>query len=184
VVVVSGNTASSQWQTSEIALAISEHEKDTSKKVIPVIIDRKAEIPFFLRSLQASDLSDEKAYTNNFPQLVQALQHSVSVVDGVRITDSVRVEVLKAQKRMLNKEVEALARHKVTWGLSILGALASIIGASLILVTGYLGNIKFGDRTMNFIIGALAGILASLIASYTSRFFSKKSKGSEGNHGK
>jgi len=106
---VSGNTASSQWQTSEIALAISEHEKDTSKKVIPVIIDRKAEIPFFLRSLQASDLSDEKAYTNNFPQLVQALQHSVSVVDGVRITDSVRVEVLKAQKRMLNKEVEALA---------------------------------------------------------------------------
>ncbi len=180
IVVVSRNTGASQWQTSEIAFAIAAQKRDELKRVIPVLIDRGAEVPFFLKNLLYSDLSDEKAYKQNFPQLINALQKPQSVTLRADEIDKLRIDSLKAERTLLTQEKEALSRKNTMWTTSVLGALASVIAATSTLLVGYLGNLNWGHRTFDFIIGALAGVLASLTAVFASRFLYKRSSRSEG----
>jgi hypothetical protein len=181
---MSRNTAASQWQTSEIAFAIDAQTHDASKRVIPVLIDKDAKVPFFLKSLSYCDLSDESAYERNFPQLIQAIQKPQTEPLRAEEVYRLRIDGLKAERFLLAQEVEAQARKKTMWMTSVLGALASVITASLVLFVGFLGKINWGHRTVDFIIGALVGVLASLMAFYASHLLHKRATRSEGKNAK
>ena len=184
IVVISRNTAASQWQTSEIAFAISAQRQDASKRVIPVVIDKGVDLPFFLKTVLYCDLSDDSAYKRNFPQLIQALQYSNATSSPVQNIDRFRIDSLKAERYMLAKEMEIQVRKKIIWSTSILGALASVITASFALFVGYLGNIVWDHGTVNFVVGALAGVISSIIAIFAVRLLHKRATRSESNHAK
>lgn len=73
LVIMSHNTAESRYQTSEIAFAIASQRKNPAKRVIPVLIDKRAEVPFFLKDILYCDLSSKDKYEQNLESLVQTL---------------------------------------------------------------------------------------------------------------
>lgn len=174
IVVMSRNTGASQWQTSEIAFAIAAQKRDESKRVIPILIDKGVEIPFFLRTLLYCDLSDEKAYKQNFQQLIKALQKPQNEILQSDELDKLRINSLKAERSLLTQEKDDLSRKKIMWSTTVLGALASVIAATSTLFLGFLGNISWGYRSSDFIIGVVAGVLASFMAFLASRLLTKR----------
>ena len=180
LVIISRNTSASQWQASEIAFAIAAQKRDESKRVIPVLVDKGAEVPFFLKSLLYCDLSDDSAYQRNFTQLLQAIEKPTVQIFRSEDLDKLRIERLKAEQLLLVQEKEVQSRKKAVWMTSVLGALASVIAASMTLFVGVLGNIAWGHRTVDFIIGAIVGVLASVMAFSASRMLHKRSHSAEG----
>jgi hypothetical protein len=180
---MSRNTSESQWQTSEIAFAVAAQKRDVSKRIIPVLIDKKAEVPFFLKNLLYSDLSDADAYRRNFPQLVRAILRKPDDSLNAEQIQRLQIESLRAQQALLREKEVAFTRSKATRMTSVLVALVSMIAASLTLLTGLFGSVKLGHRTIDFLIGAAAGILASIIAVLVTRVLRKKTPRSEGVNG-
>jgi hypothetical protein len=183
LVAMSRNTPESQWQTAEIAFAVAAQKRDVSKRIIPVLIDKDAEVPFFLKNLLYCDLSDSEAYSRNLSQLVQAILRKPDEPLRADEVQRLQLESLRAQQVLLWEKEIALTRKKAAWTTSVLAALASMIGASLVLLTGLFGSVQISHRTIEYLIGAAAGILASITAAWLTRVLHKKASRSEGANG-
>jgi hypothetical protein len=183
LVVMSRNTSESQWQTSEIAFAVAAQKRDVSKKVIPILIDKEAEVPFFLKNLLYCDLSNPDAYSRNFPQLVQAILRKPEGSLDAEQMQRLQLESIRAQRALLWEKQLELTSLKKTRMTSVLIALGSMVAASLTLLTFLFGSIQLGQRTVVFLIGAAAGISASIIVALITRVVHKKASRSEGVNG-
>jgi hypothetical protein len=184
VVVISRNTSISQWQTSEIAMAISAKNSDSSKKVIPVLIDKGAEVPFFLKSLVYCDLTDDKAYAKNFDQFVQSIQKPKDLPHKIDDFNKFRMEHIKQQQSLLIQEKKALYQKQIMRTTAISTAIASSSIAATILSLGAFGSFNWGLLGANtFVGGVIAGVAATLIPLLVSWYFPKRTKSSEVGNG-
>jgi len=188
LVIISRNTGQSRWQTSEIAFAVSAQRQNTTKKVIPILIDKEAEVPFFLKDRSYCDLSSKDAYARNFDQLIKALQKPIEAPEDIEQAEKTKIESIRVQKEFLESDVKELDRKKALWSSSILGAIASMIAALVILSFGFwtkfqwsLDGLKFSNE---FVVGVLAGVVSSLIAVMVGRAFYKRTTGRGAKNGK
>ena len=69
LVVLSENSASSDWVRVETAMALTQE----GKRIVPVFSTKKADVPFMLRAFQGIDLSDPKYYPNSIDKLANLL---------------------------------------------------------------------------------------------------------------
>jgi hypothetical protein len=76
IVLVSKESAQNPWVNSEIALARAQIERGVRHRILPVVIQKEAEVPFFIKDLFYLDLSDEEKYKENMPRLVRALKQT------------------------------------------------------------------------------------------------------------
>lgn len=186
IVVVSRATTESKWQTSEIALSIAQQRANPSKRVIPVVIDKDAELPFFLRDYRYCDLSDDEHLQRNFPQLLRALiTPPESRVLPLEI-DRARLNELKLQRDFLIAETKMFERKRVVWTTTVLAGLFSVIGASAALLAYFLsdtmlelGFVKVADP---FAMGILFGVVSSLLASFAYHRLQRRSAQKEVDH--
>jgi hypothetical protein len=176
LVVMSRNTSDSQWQTSEIAFAVAAQKRDISKRIIPILIDKNAEVPFFLKHLLYCDLSDSEAYHRNLPQLIMTIFRKPDDSLKAEQMQRLQIESLRAQKVLLTEKQMAFSHRTAIWTTSILSVVLSMVAASLTIFTGLLGSIQLRSGPENFIIGAAVGFCASLLAGLVTWAFYKKAK--------
>ena len=74
VAIVSRNTATAPFFSAELAAAIAAKEVSPSRKIVPVLVDKEAELPPFLDQYLALDISNPEAYSTGIKALSQAVR--------------------------------------------------------------------------------------------------------------
>lgn len=188
LVIMSHNTAKSRWQISEIAFAVATQRKDPSKRIIPVLIDRQADVPFFLKDLVYCDLSSETLYQENLELLLRALTKHPKVMMDVKHADRRKIAAIRAEKELLRHDVEVLDRKKVVWTTTVLTATASIIAALVTLFFGGMATIPWivsmFEEYGAWLAGVLLGVTSSLVAFLVARRLQNRAARKEGGNGK
>ena len=189
LIIISRNTSKSGFQTSEIAFAIFSQQKHPSKRIIPVLIDKDAELPFFLRDIQYCDLSSKEKYESNFKSLVRALSKPSGIEKDPRVSDLRRIKILKAEQQMLQLEKNFFNKNKIIWASTVFSTLASFIAT---LVTFYIGfaasNAPLGNfigyiiKEHSFLSGVVLGATGSIVAFIASKKYLNRSVREEGKH--
>jgi len=174
LVIMSRNTAESRWQTSEIALAVATQRKDPSKRIIPVLVDRQADVPFFLKDLVYCDLSSEDKYEQSFELLLHTLTKPPKVIMDMKETDRRKIAMIKVQKELHRHDVEMLDRRKLIWmstvgvTVTVLAALATLLAFS---VTAGVSIFVVFNKYGYFLAGVLLGITCSVVVHLVARVF-------------
>lgn len=193
LIIMSHNTSKSRFQNSEIAFAVASQRKHPSKRVIPILIEKNAELPFFLRDIVYCDLSSKDQYESNLASLIQALSKSSVPPKDFKVSDSKRIETIRAEKQMLQHEKNALDRNKAVWTSTVLGALASVIAVLatfFIAIATMATNVSIGnflscvvkDNCFGFFSGFAVGAICSIVAFIVARTFQNRSVRKEGKH--
>ena len=180
LIVVSQNISSSKWQTSEIAFAVSAQRQYRTKKIIPILVDRDAEIPFFIKDLLYCNFTSDNAYKHNFNKLIKALQEPVSTPETIDHSDKLKINSIRIQKEILARETTKLDHKRVMRTSLIIGAISSMIAALSIMLSfsiwvNYQSSLDGLISSNKFVIGVLSGVLSSLIAIIIVRMFSNRS---------
>src|ERR1041385_659374 len=63
--VLSASAKNSRWMASELSLALADRFSGGKKIIVPVLAEKGAEAPFFLKDLQWADLSSDEGFHNN-----------------------------------------------------------------------------------------------------------------------
>lgn len=151
-VLVSPESEKSQWLSSEIALAIVQAEKG-STRVVPVLVDRKARPPDLLQSIQGIELFDRERSEHQLDALVQLLQ-SGAAPDKDRWRD-LELTYVKSSREMLAREKALFASKRAAWSLkavdvTIIAGLTGLFAGVLTLAPAW--ALPFG-------LGVLTGLL-------------------------
>ena len=139
LVVISKNWTSSTWVRTETALALTQG----AKRVVPILAEKGAEVPFMLRSFSGIDLSDNSSYSTSVKELATRLKNFTfpSEAEGYdtlsRRIRHVKLERLELEEAEFGFETEVrLKRHRVfAWQVSMVLSLAVIL---LLVLLGYL----------------------------------------------
>ncbi|MDG4551869.1 MAG: toll/interleukin-1 receptor domain-containing protein [Candidatus Contendobacter sp.] len=188
LVVLSENSSNSNFQSSEIAYALASQRKNPAKRVIPIVINRKAELPFFLKDIVYADFSNPEDYSECFRQLGNTLSLSLPQETSTRNADQRKIEAIKAQKEYLRLESESLEKQQAVWSSIVLTTVASGISGMIAFIAGTIASAKlitvFFQQWGDFISGLLVGVLASLAAFFLSQRVVRKSLNKEVGDGK
>jgi len=179
LVVLSANSSSSEFQSSEIAYAISSQRKNPSTKLIPIILDKKAELPFFLKDVVYADFSTSENYRDRLEYLKKALTTPRPSESNILVSDQRKIDAIKSEKEYLREESSRLENQTVVWSSTVLGVVASVISAITTLFVVTAASEKWFSVLFKewggFISGLLAGVLVSLAAYAVSRQVQRRS---------
>ena len=111
LIFVSKNSEKSRYFSSEVALILSEWEKDPNKKVIPIILDKESIIPPFLNRFAGLDLSGPRKISDNISLLIDSIETDSKITlsnDEINsyYNDYIRnnYEILEQQKKEYKKK--------------------------------------------------------------------------------
>ena len=144
LILLSEHSARSPWVSSEIALARARWEKGEPRRIIPIVIARSADIPFFIKDLVYLDLSDEDKYQGNLPSLVKALRESKTETRDAAKSRRVREEMIQARKaamvleRQFHSNQQSFRQHFILTSMATTGfatILVSLMATFLALTT-------------------------------------------------
>lgn len=80
---ISKNSEKSAYLQYEMSIAISNRSNGKKVKLIPVLLDRNVDIPFFLKEFVYLDLSDSAKFEESMEKLLHGLDH----VDTVSVNE-------------------------------------------------------------------------------------------------
>jgi signal recognition particle subunit SEC65 len=169
--VLSAASEKSQWMAAELSLAIAEQLSGRRLIIIPVLADRKAEAPFFIRDLKWVDLSSEDRFRANIEVLARALQSDTEGTPSQPQILASRRELIEAQERLLKDERKSLEEHQiyltrlVYWFLA--AAVLNFAGMMLVqTVWVQLGgrlSLSIGTAFTAFFIGVLVTVVTWIL---------------------
>lgn len=161
--VMSPESSRSDWASMELSIARARQMKTGKPLIIPVLADKSADPPIFLRMFQYVDMSDPERFDRNGPMLIEALESASESKTTYDTAGKVRQikesrELLESEKTLFSTQAAKLTR------LSFL--VSTIAAVTTVLATGVLFLVQSNQR-LDLLSGAIgfgAGILASLIA--------------------
>lgn len=173
--VLSSRFAKSQWAEFEVSAALADRLSGGTKKIIPVLAEKGAEPPFFLKDVQWADLSSDELFSKNIDSVLQALNagdHPIS--SQAKILDN-RKDAIELQKWLLEREKLKLnhlgaRRTSLIYYVMGIGALLATIACIGVLVWGKTG--VQGVLLVNIIVAlvsTVAGIIAGVFSAHLSR---------------
>lgn len=167
--VISAKTEKSHFAKLELSFALAERFAGGRKRIIPVLADRKAEVPFFVKNLNWIDLSSEDLFRENIGRLVSALQHPTLDSSMDDILESHR-ERIQAEQMLLKTEKAALTTRALqrttfvlaTLAMAFVGSLAGLMSvASFITVRAPSSEwLRIIEFAATFVLGALSAAVA------------------------
>lgn len=173
LVVLSANSSNSTFQNSEIAYALASQRKNPSKRVVPLVIDKKAELPFFLKDVAYADFSSQEKYNEQLQHLIQALSVSLSIDSTILVSDQRKIDAIKAEQEYLRAESINLKNQRAIWSSTVIGVVTSVIAATMTLIIGTAASAKWigflFQEWGGFISGLLVGVLVPLAALLVSK---------------
>ncbi|KVX03221.1 toll/interleukin-1 receptor domain-containing protein [Shewanella frigidimarina] len=162
---VSKNSEKSQWIQQEMSLAVSNRLKGKDVKLIPIVLDRNAEIPFFLKDYLYLDMSKSKDFDISMKKLVDGIKSNskTSVKQDLEATVA-NIEIEKELLKIKSLEHEEFKKFKTRqmFFVSMIVTLVSAIVASVGLL-GWLAKVDYSN--FEWIIAFLAGAMASMFGS-------------------
>ncbi|WP_286267027.1 DUF2335 domain-containing protein [Thalassotalea atypica] len=172
LVLVSTDTVTSPWFSTELATALATKEHFPERKIIPVITDADVELPPFLSQFLAIDLSSEEKYKHYLPKLLEALKRESGPIPPPNILKEYENIVpgmaermlLMAEKEQLNRwEKAKVEKHGKAFSLSLLAALLGVV--FIAAMTAFGQNI-FSDDIFKYFTGILIGALIPSVFGY------------------
>jgi putative Mn2+ efflux pump MntP len=152
VVVLGRNTTSRQWSMLEIGGAIA-----SGKPIVPVLIDRGAEVPRLLSDRQYLDFSDRASRPQKLAELCEAVRRAPTTWNfrtGIELvasaTDALRLEADEYTR-------EARARDRRVIRLQLIAMVLSVVSAAVALLVASF------DATA--IVAAIAAGTGALLAA-------------------
>jgi hypothetical protein len=169
---ISKNSEKSEFFSSEIALVLSEYERDQTKKIIPIILDNDVTIPPFLNQFMWLDLSTPEGAEEKLELLIRSIKaDSIRQLskDEISTYQKTYIKIGSAQLDQEKNQYQIISEEKSKDFRKFL--LYLFIGVySLIAIFGFYFLMKFlnieffSPDFFMFIIGILCGILASVLS--------------------
>lgn len=164
---ISKNSEKSQWVQQEMSLAVSNRLKGKDVKLIPVVLDKSAEIPFFLKDYLCLDISKSKDFDASMKKLIEGIRS----VQGTSLRQDLEAKVanIEIEKEILKiklLEHEEFKKFKTRqmFFVSMIVTLVSAIVVSVGLL-GWLAKIEYSDFEwlIAFLVGSMASTLGSIL---------------------
>jgi hypothetical protein len=172
VVLLSAASLKSEYASFEISAAVASREKI----LIPVILEKGLELPFFLRDIHYIDLSNPRDWQEGLDSLVRALTHSRGTMD--RLDEEVR-ETLAQERRLLTLERAVQeARSETREAVLRKSLLISLLVTSLLvgLLAGLISGLSYG-----LVSGLSVGLVGAVtvVVSWLARRVDSRSHGDQ-----
>lgn len=163
--IISKNTDKSRWVHQEMSLAISNKLKGKSVKLIPVVVEKNSEIPFFLKDYLYLDMSRGQDFDTAMSRLIDGLRSdkktSLQQDLEAKVTNiEIEKELLKIKS--LEHEEFRKYRSRQMFFIAMIATLISSIVASFALL-GWVAKIEYSN--FEWIIAFLGGVMASMFGS-------------------
>ena len=186
IVVLSNATSDSKWQVSEIAQLLAEQQKNPTKPLIPVMVTKGAEPPFFLKDRLYADLSDDKKFEQNIEKVIAALKGPPIPLLSDAEVETLKLREILAQKRLLVNDAKALEKNRLVSASTILATMASIVFLSTSILGIYFSKSTFDLGFLapfgSFALGIVFGVLSSMMGNFAFRWFQNRSARKEDSH--
>lgn len=178
IIILSKASNEKKWFSTEIGLIISEVRKNRSKKLIPILKDRQAEIPPFINQYQYLDFTDGGDINRLLDILLLSLksrkEHHLDenlIIEQNNQINISRREWLEKEKYEYEKEKRSKQKQiTYTFLFTFLGALVSIF-AILISTNKIFNETEYPlSRTLLTVLtGVAVGVIVSLILNQLKR---------------
>lgn len=170
IFILSKDSFESPWINSEIALARAQRERNKRSHIIPIVIDRAAEIPFFIKDLRYLDFSSEKNYNDNLPQLIDFLRKPKLQHIDKNHSQRARKKLMQAQETAMLLEKELFEKRRIIQqsfinSIFLIVTIASIVVTAVLLIGKLLIKLDWLGvliATLTFFLGIMVSMLLSL----------------------
>jgi len=170
VPVLSAEAGKNPEMASELSLALADKLSGGKMIIVPVLADKSAVIPFFLKDVQAADLSSKESFKNNIDGLVRAILHQTQSAPSQDTILKDRTTLLLEKWKGLKIEEVALTEKTlihssfIAWTLSVV-SVASVVILSIISFSDKwisLNLPSFAVATLSFLAGGISSVIASI----------------------
>jgi len=162
---ISKNSDKSRWVQQEMSLAVSNKFKGKDVKLIPILIEKNAEIPFFLKDYVYLDISGSSNFENSMNNLIKGItsKRKTSLEQDLAAKLSnieIETEFLKL-KTLEHQEYEKFKTRQMFFVSAIVTSITA-----LVVSLGFLGWVaKIEHSNFDWVLAFLAGAVASMIGA-------------------
>lgn len=177
VFFVSKSALQSDWFNKELGIAVSNRYSERQTRIIPVLLDKDAQIPFFLNDYLFIDLTSpdsEKEINEQIDRLATSLKKGeLKGVPEAELAQRLREielehEFLKA-KKIHYYEIKKHESRQLFF-LTTIAAMFSITGVIIFSLNTFIG-VRLED--FGWLVSALFGAVSTMLGSY---FYMRKDK--------
>ncbi|GKX48654.1 hypothetical protein Pcaca03_35420 [Pectobacterium carotovorum subsp. carotovorum] len=171
--IISKNTEKSEWMSQEISLAIYNKTNGKNIRLIPLRVDKNAEIPFFLKSYSYLDLSNNADFESAMSRLVIGLHKKMTTSAEEELSiqaEGIKLEAESLKMKELQYDDYKKFKNRQVIFITMISMLLSAIIVSISLV-GWLAKIEFSQIQL-----ILALLMVILISALGAIFYLRKIK--------
>lgn len=178
-VLVSRESSRSQWVAAETALAISMAEEGRTR-VIPVLLDREAEVPALLSYVQGLEFFDPERSQKQLDVLIRSIDRGRPTERDRTLDLEAQLRYVKASREALSKEISIQASRRAVWSSTIAAATTALAAVAGILAGALsVADIKVDSLirwALPFGLGVLASVLGFILTAYIRRRDTEREK--------
>lgn len=169
VVLLSAASLASASASFEISAAVASQEKI----IIPVVLEKGLELPFFLRDIHHVDLSNPRDWQEGMDSLVRALKHPKGGAE--RLDEGVREALAQEQRSLALERVvqEVMSETREAVLRKSLATYATVLSLLTIFLSGFI--LSGGGPFPRLLIGLAAGVVSGAAAWYALRAMQSRS---------
>lgn len=176
LILISKFSENNQTLSTETSLAISK-----GKNIIPIVLEKGVDIPFFLKNINCLDLSEKADFENKITLLKSALKQE-NQATSFQHKYKLEKDYVASQKQMM--EIEVLQWEKAlqekNMRMVMLSTTLGIIAITVSLLFTYLiftkaENPKWASGLVGFILGYFVAMLIAYL-HYKKKFLTINSK--------
>jgi len=171
--LISKNTEKSEWMSQEISLATYNKLKGKDIRLIPLLLDKDVEVPFFLKNYLYLDISDNTKFQDAMLKLTHALNKKTNTTMNEELSfQAERIKIEEDYLKIMKLEHQEYKKHQ-SRQLFLLLMISTTMSAALVSLSlvGWLAKIEFSQ--FEWIFGLLVGIFSSALGVL---FYLKKAK--------
>lgn len=163
LVILSDNSAKSDWIRVELAIALSQR----GKRVVPIFTSKNSDVPFLLRDIKGVDLSNPDTFSASVDNLIPILNMKVSQIESnIENENLSRVIRAKIESTLLDHERVIVEQNKKQKNLLLSMILALVSTITVLMITSLFISINVIESTTTILwlfIGIGLGIASSFL---------------------
>lgn len=168
---ISKSSDKSQWVQQEMSLAVSNKFKGKDVKLIPIVIDKSAVVPFFLKDYVYLDMSGSSSFESSMGKLLAGITNEQQTSVEQDLTAKLSsIEIEREYLKLKSLEHEELLKFKTRqmYFVSMIVMIVTIVVTSMVFL-GWVAKIDYSDFewVISFFVGAIASMFAAI--AYTNK---------------